>query len=117
MCGHLSGFPAPDNQERTRTGMSQVISANRLSDGIVVFRTSNGGWVEQLRDAQVLTDAAAVKDALAQVEQDVKANVVIEVAAFDVAVKAGHVEPVHLRDKIRASGPTTHPGHGKQAAN
>ncbi len=96
--------------------MSQVISANRLSDGIVVFRASNGAWVEQLRDAEILPDSVAVKAALDLVELDIKANHVIEVAAFDVAVKGDHVEPVHLRDKIRAKGPTIHPGHGKQAA-
>ena len=55
--------------------------------------------------------------ALGLVEQDVKANQVIEVAAFEVAVNHGQVEPVHLRDKIRARGPTTHPLHGKQAAH
>ncbi len=96
--------------------MSQVISANRLSDGIVVFRASGGAWVEQLRDAEILPDASAVKAAMGLVEKDVLANHVIEVAAFDVAVKGDHVEPVHLRDKIRAKGPTTHPDHGKQAA-
>ena len=96
--------------------MSQVISANRLSDGIVVFRASGGAWVEQLRDAEILPDASAVKAAMGLGEKDVLANHVIEVAAFDVAVKGDHVEPVHLRDKIRAKGPTTHPDHGKQAA-
>ncbi len=112
----MSGDPRPDSHERIRTGMSQVISANRLSDGIVVFRAPDGGWVEQLRDAEILADAAAVKAALVLVEQDVKANRVIEVEAFAVAIKDDHVEPVHLRDKIRAKGPTIHPGHGKQAA-
>ena len=97
--------------------MSQVISANRLSDGIVVFRAKGGAWVEQLRDAEILADAAAVKAVLALAEQDVKANHVIEVAAFEVALNYGQVEPVHLRDKIRAKGPTTHPLHGKQAAH
>jgi len=111
-----SGAPAPVSHERIRTGMSQVISANRLTDGIVVFRAQGGAWVEQLRDAEILADTTAVKAALILVQQDVKANHVIEVEAFPVAVKGDHVEPVHLRDKIRAKGPTTHPGHGKQAA-
>ena len=113
----MSGEPRPASHERIRTGMSQVISANRLSDGIVVFRAKGGAWVEHLRDAEILTDAAAVKAALGLVELDVKANHVIEVAAFEVAINHGHVEPLHLRDKIRARGPTTHPLHGKQAAH
>ena len=113
----MSGEPRPASHQRIRTGMSQVISANRLSDGIVVFRAKGGAWVEHLRDAEILTDAAAVKAALGLVELDLKANHVIEVAAFEVAVKGDHVEPVHLRDKIRARGPTTHPLHGKQAAH
>ena len=113
----MSGEPRQASHQRIRTGMSQVISANRLSDGIVVFRAKGGAWVEQLRDAEILADAAAVKAALGLVEQDVKANHVIEVTAFEVAINHGQVEPVHLRDKIRARGPTTHPGHGKQAAH
>lgn len=113
----MSGAHRSHRRQRIRTGMSQVISANRLSDGIVVFRAKGGAWVEQLRDAEILPDAAAVKAALGLVEQDVKANQVIEVAAFEVAVIHGQVEPVHLRDKIRARGPTTHPLHGKQAAH
>ena len=113
----MSGEPRQASHQRIRTGMSQVISANRLSDGIVVFRAKGGAWVEQLRDAEILADAAAVKAVLALAEQDVKANHVIEVAAFEVALNYGQVEPVHLRDKIRAKGPTTHPLHGKQAAH
>jgi hypothetical protein len=113
----MSGAPRPASHERIRTGMPQVISANRLSDGIVVFRAKDGAWAEQLRDAEILPDAASVKAALGLVELDVKANHVIEVAAFEVTVGDGHVEPVHLRDKIRARGPTTHPLHGKQAAH
>ena len=116
-CPNWAAIRAPASHHWTHSGMPQVISANRLSDGIVVFRAPGGRWVEQLRDAQILPDAGAVKAALGLVEADIRANHVIEVAAFDVAVKGDHVEPVHLRDKIRAKGPTTHPGHGKQAAH
>ena len=42
----MNGEPRPASHERIRTGMSQVISANRLSDGIVVFRAKGGAWVE-----------------------------------------------------------------------
>ena len=95
--------------------MSQVVSANRLTDGIIVFLGPGHSWVESLQGAEVFPDAATTKAALERVAGDVKANKVVEVAAFDVAVKAGLIEAKHLRDRIRAAGPTVHLDHGKQA--
>ena len=68
--------------------MSQVVSANRLSDGIVVFLGPDGAWVEGLQ-AAALFDKASVEQGLAKAAADSKANVVIEVLAFDVVDEAG----------------------------
>ena len=95
--------------------MSQVISANRLSDGIIVFLASGHRWVESLQAAEVFPDAATTRTALERVADDVKGNFVIEVAAFDVNTAGGRIEARHLRDRIRVAGPTVHPDHGKQA--
>ena len=95
--------------------MSQVISANRLTDGIIVFLASGHRWVESLQQAEVFPDATATKAALARVDADLRDNFVIEVAAFDVTTAGGRIEARHLRDRIRAAGPTVHKDHGKQA--
>jgi hypothetical protein len=95
--------------------MPQIVSANRLSDGIVVFLARDGRWVERLADAHAYPDAAAAKEGLAIAEAAMKANAVIEIAAFEVTTKDGTISPSHLRDRIRAAGPTVHRDHGKQA--
>ena len=95
--------------------MSQVVSANRLSDGIVVFLGPGHHWVESLQAAEIFPDPAAIKAALDRVANDVKANRVVEVAAFDVTSASGRIEAGHLRDRIRAAGPTVRMDHGKQA--
>ncbi len=95
--------------------MPQVVSANRLSDGIVVFLATDGRWVEGLRDA-ALFDATSIEQGLAKATADVKGNVVIEVVAFDVVEEGGRRRPAHIRDAIRAAGPTVRRDTGKQAA-
>lgn len=95
--------------------MPQVVSANRLSDGIVVFLGPDGAWVEGLQ-AAALFDKASVEQGLAKANADSKANVVIEVLAFEVIEEAGRRRPAHIRDAIRAAGPTVRRDTGKQAA-
>jgi hypothetical protein len=96
--------------------MPQVISANRLTDGIIVFLGVGDAWVERLAEAKVLHDEAELKAAMARATADVAASRVVEVAAFEVEVSGLNIRPKHLRDRIRAAGPTVHPDHGKQAA-
>jgi hypothetical protein len=96
--------------------MPQVVSANRLTDGIVVFLGEGGSWVESLQQASVLVDQATVDAALAKAAADVAANRIIEVAAFDVLQSDGKLHAAHIRDAIRAAGPTVRLDHGKQAA-
>lgn len=95
--------------------MPQVVSANRLTDGIVVFLAGDA-WVERLADAQIFADAKDAASGLAQADIDFKANFVVEIAAFDVRVTPTGIEPSHLRDRVRAAGPTVHRDHGKQAS-
>ena len=96
--------------------MPQVVSANRLSDGIVVFQDSAGGWVESLGGAAILNDKAALASALALAAQAVAGNVVVDVAPVDVELTSRGPLPTHIRDRIRAAGPTVRQDHGKQAA-
>ena len=43
--------------------MPDVITANRLADGVVVFLTAEATWSEDFNRAEVLPDAAATKAA------------------------------------------------------
>jgi len=86
--------------------MPDMITANRLDDGHVVYLDSDGGWTQDFRSGLVLEDAAASKAALAQAEEAAKANVVVEPYAIELEMRAGHLAPRTLRERIRAEGPT-----------
>ena len=94
--------------------MPQVVSANRLTDGIVVFLGASG-WGEKLADAQLFETPNDAKAGLARAEADQRANLIIEITPFDVDVTPSGLAPKHLRDKVRCAGPTVHRDHGKQA--
>ncbi len=93
--------------------MGQVITANRLRDGVVVFRAADGSWPEHIEAAEVHTSPESVKTALAASVAAEADNHVLDVYAIDVAAKEGGLVPTRLREAIRATGPTTHPEHGK----
>lgn len=95
--------------------MLQAITANRLSDGIVVYLGPDGRWVEFLTEAATFDGKPAIEAALAQAATDVSLNCVVDVFAFDVTAGADGPHPGHIRDRIRAQGPTVRPDHGKQA--
>ena len=94
--------------------MKQAISANRLTDGIVVFFTA-GEWVERLAEASFFADKAELEAALEQAKQDETRNIVVEAYAFDVNEGPQGPRAGQLREAIRAEGPTVHRDHGKQA--
>jgi Protein of unknown function (DUF2849) len=91
--------------------MPQVLTANRLSDGEVVYLALDGAWVESIEAAQVVADSDA-DAALAtgqQAERDLK---IVHAYLLDIT-PAGR--PVKMREIIRAAGPTVRTDLGKQA--
>jgi Protein of unknown function (DUF2849) len=95
--------------------VSQVITANRLADGVVIFADAEGGWVEDFVRAVVYADAAATKAGLERAAEAAARNVLVEPYAIDVVLRNGHYVPKSLREAIRASGPTVRRDLGKQA--
>lgn len=92
----------------------KVLTANRLSDGIAVWY-ADGGWAETVGHADIAHDKTA-EDRLEAMGAAASANnEVVDVNLIDVTVADGLVEPVRLREKIRAAGPTTRTDLGKQA--
>ncbi len=92
--------------------MTQIVTANRLIDGIVVFQDEAGGWSEDFARAAAHEDAAA---ALARAGEDVAASLIVDPYAIEVELRNGHYAPKALREAIRASGPTVRRDLGKQA--
>jgi sulfite reductase (NADPH) hemoprotein beta-component len=95
--------------------MPDVITSNRLADGVVVFLSADGSWSEDFKRAAVLADAQATADALARAKRDEANNLVVDAYAVSVEGRNGHFAPKALREAIRAAGPTIRRDLGKQA--
>jgi len=92
-----------------------LITANRLADGAVVYRTADGGWTTQFSGATVVSTAPAAIALLdAAVADDVGA-----VGAYVAPVKLdpdGRMRPGNLRERIRLAGPTIELPHAAALA-
>lgn len=95
--------------------MPDVITANRLTDGVVVFQTIDECWSEDFNRAAVLPDPQATASALNRAKQDEANNIVVDPYAIVVEERNGHLAPKALREAIRATGPTIRRDLGKQA--
>jgi histidinol dehydrogenase len=86
---------------------TRAVTANRLRDGAVVFRTLTGGWSSRIADAETASSEADAARLLAQAEHDAATAVVVGPYLIDVAEIDGELRPTSLRERIRAYGPTT----------
>ena len=87
------------------SGDLQVASANRLADGVVVWLDDAGEWTIRLERAAISRDRRSGEILLLRAQAE--AFVVID--PFLVAVAEdddGTIEPLSLRERIRASGLT-----------
>lgn len=84
----------------------QIVTANRLVDGRVVFRDEDGSWVESLHAAAV-ADPATAAAMVAASAADVAARLIVDPYAVDVVRADGAYTPKTMREKIRAGGPTS----------
>ena len=84
----------------------QIITANRLTDGRVIYLAPDDNWVENVNAARVV-DAAAAEALLAEVKAANLKGQWIDPLLIDVEVTPGQVRPTSLREAIRAAGPTT----------
>lgn len=94
---------------------NQVISANRLGDGIVVYLTESGRWSEKLADGSIATDDETAQSILAQAKQAEADRLVVDPYLIEVAEFDGQLRPKKYREYIRAQGPSIRPDLGKQA--
>lgn len=81
----------------------KVITANRLSDGFVIYLTKHGkdlGWSTRIEDAAIFHDSV-VDRVLRLAEGEVEANVVVGPYAIEILDKH---RPLGTRESIRASG-------------
>ena len=83
----------------------QMVTANRLSDGVVVYLTADGRWSTSVNEGHFVTDDEA--DALLK-SADKSIDDCTVVDAYLIAVEAAgtDVRPIRFREQVRAKGPT-----------
>ena len=91
----------------------QVITANRLRDGRVVFLAEGERWVEAVGQSQVANDEAATTALSAIADRAVAAREVVAPYLIEVTRDGDRLTPRRYREVIRALGPSSHPELGR----
>jgi hypothetical protein len=86
--------------------MPQMIIANRLRDGAVVFLASNESWEPAIGAGAVVDTEADATRLLAVAKRHEGECRVVDPQLIDVEVKDGKPRPTAIREAIRAFGPT-----------
>jgi hypothetical protein len=84
----------------------QMITANRLTDGAVVFLAEGRRWSERFEDGR-LADGEAAAAALLQIgEAAVRGAEVVGPYLIEVSEQNGRLLPSRYRERIRVEGPS-----------
>jgi hypothetical protein len=92
-------------QQKLKITGPVVITANRLTDGAVVYRAADGSWTTAIGEAAVATTAPAASAMLAAASADDVRVVGPYVAPVEPDAD-GRAQPANLRERIRVAGPT-----------
>ena len=93
----------------------QLITANRLRDGIAVFMTRAGEWSETIDEAVLAVEPQAAAALEARAKEDEKKTLVTGAYLVDAERLHARVRASHIRERMRALGPTVRLDLGKQA--
>lgn len=93
----------------------QVMTANRLRDGDVVFLTRSGEWSEIIDDATLAQEPLAISALETRAAEAVKSTLVTGPYLFAAERIGGKIRAVEIRERIRTLGPTVRLDLGKQA--
>jgi sulfite reductase (NADPH) hemoprotein beta-component len=107
-------YLSPRQHERSDPMKLESLTANRLSDGAVVWLSDAGSWSDSVANA-AMYGAEDLPDALgraaeAEARQEIVASYAIEMQLID-----GKPVPVAYKELIRALGPSVRTDLGKQA--
>ena len=96
----------------SRRYTSQVVTANRLREGDVVYQTADNRWSPFHNAAELIEDEAHAQLRLAHAA----GQKLLIVGAYLADAKQGPngPEPTHFREAFRTRGPSNY-NHGKQA--
>ena len=98
-----------------RPALPVILLANDLLDGDIMFWNGKA-WSVHLADAIIATDEEAAEQLQAVANEAVGANKIVDADIVSVMLeKSGKLRPCHIRERIKALGPTIRLDLGKQA--
>jgi len=86
--------------------MPQMIIANRLRDGAIVFLAPGEAWDLAIAAGAVIDDDAEAARLLAVAKRHESECQVIDPTLIEVEIKDGKPRPTAIREAVRAFGPT-----------
>jgi uncharacterized protein DUF2849 len=92
-------------QQKIKIAGPSVVTANRTSDGVVIYRDAAQGWSARLLDAAVVRTADEARALLAEALTDDLGAVGPYIAPVEVSPD-GTILPGNLREHIRQDGVT-----------
>ena len=100
--------------KKGRNEGEKIVTANRLADGVVIYRASGGLWTEDITAAEIVEGEAALgaRTAAQADESEGVGPYLMDVETEEGLRPAGRAR---LREEIREAGPTIHPEFGRQA--
>jgi hypothetical protein len=101
--------------KEAKAGPQKAITANRLSDGLVVFLSEAGDWSLSVDDARLFADGPELEEALAFGKAQHAARIILDPYAIDMETVGEKTLPTRLRERIRAMGPTIAYGDAERA--
>lgn len=93
----------------------QVITANRLRDGQVVFLTHSGRWSERIDEAVLALEPQAAAALERRARADEAATLITGAYLAEAERRGGAIRLAHIRERLRTLGPSVRPDLGKQA--
>lgn len=88
--------------------MPSVITANRLTDGVVVYLAPESAWTEDIDEAARGETDEDIKALEAEAEASVRDRLVVGAYPMPIALRDdGSVDPISVRERIRAAHRTT----------
>jgi hypothetical protein len=99
-----------------KAGPQKAVTANRLSDGLVIFLTEDNNWSLSIGDAALFSDGPELEAALAfgKKQQD-EVRFLVDAYAIDIVIVDDKPVPSRIRERIRAEGPTVVYGEAERA--
>ena len=86
--------------------MLQMIIANRLTDGLVVFLSSAGEWVVDIEDGLLIESDEHAESSMERARIDERECLVVDPNLIPVEIRDGWRRPTAIREAIRAFGPS-----------